>query len=141
MKINKSLWILGIIILTLSLAGCSNKDPNLSSQTWQLVSYGLVDNPNAAAPALSTSMTFDNTGTMNANMGCNSISGNYKVSSGHLTLSPLTSTMMACPGNGSEKQESAFISLFNGPVEYRINGRILTISSNNDQNVLVFSGK
>ena len=133
------IFLIGTLLLVLPACGKSSSD--LVGQTWHLVSFGSPSSPSPAAAGISTQLTFDSNGTMDANMGCNAISGDYTLSNGSISFGPVISTMMACMDNGSDKQERALVSAFNNSVNYQIDGDTLTITTQDGQITLIFTNK
>lgn len=133
--------ILLSVCLLLLLASCSGTDPALTGRAWQLVSYGPLDAPVPALPGVDASATFGDDGTVSGNMGCNSFSGDYKVSGSRLKFGQMMSTLMACMENERMDQESAVLGALNGNLEYKIDGDILTIWYNGGKSALIFRGE
>ena len=96
---------------------------------WQLTSY---DNGTGGVSSLlrDTEITaiFDDEGTMSGSAGCNNYSTAYEVSGDRLTVGPVASTMMMCPGpDGIMDQESAYLAALQSAATYQIEGNQLTI--------------
>jgi heat shock protein HslJ len=103
-----------------------------------LVSYGPAGSQTPAASGVDTSLDFGTDGTVNGNLGCNSFSGNYQVTNGHIVFTMMISTMMACPGPGFT-QEGVGLKIMNGTVRYTLAANQLTLYAASADNTITFS--
>lgn len=120
------------------LAACSNKSVDALTGDWRLVSYGSTSNPTPTSPAVETSLTFGKDGTVGGSVGCNSFGGDYTASNGTISFESLASTEMACE-EPLMQQESAVFQLFANSAAYKIEGNLLTITSSDGANAVVFA--
>ena len=129
-------YLLILLTLSLILSACaSNKTAPLTG-TWKLTSYGPKETPTPAATGAEATLTFDGTGNVTGNGGCNSLGGKYKVDGDQITFSDVTSTLMACDDERMA-QEGAVTQVLSGTAGYEIKDDTLTLT--NGDSVLIFS--
>lgn len=108
--------------------------------SWSLASYGTAENPIPAAAGVETTLKFGNDGQMSGSMGCNSFSGDYKVTGDKIEFGSIVSTMMACD-EPRMSQESAAFQVLNGSTSFEINGDSLTISGADNTSAIILTRK
>ncbi|MCT7352469.1 META domain-containing protein [Streptomyces sp. 15-116A] len=80
-------------------------------------------------------LTFDkDEGTVSGNLGCNDVNAKATVRDGRIILGPPAATRMMCEDSLMDG-ERALMKLFDGTVEYRIDHRTLTLTSENGTSV------
>ncbi|MFI5568032.1 META domain-containing protein [Streptomyces sp. NPDC051740] len=80
-------------------------------------------------------LTFDKEeGTVSGRLGCNHVNADATVRDGHITLGVPSLTRMMCEDSLMDG-EKALAKLFNGTADYRIEGRTLTLTSENGTSV------
>ncbi|MGC0376378.1 META domain-containing protein [Streptomyces sp. SAI-229] len=80
-------------------------------------------------------LTFDKEeGTVSGRLGCNHVNADATVRDGHITLGVPSLTRMMCEDSLMDS-EKALTKLFNGTADYRIEGRTLTLTSENGTSV------
>ncbi|MER7490278.1 META domain-containing protein [Streptomyces sp. NPDC126497] len=80
-------------------------------------------------------LTFDEEeGTVSGRLGCNHVNADATVRDGHITLGAPALTRMMCEDSLMDG-EKALTKLFNGTADYRIEGRTLTLTSENGTSV------
>ncbi|MER6618709.1 MULTISPECIES: META domain-containing protein [unclassified Streptomyces] len=80
-------------------------------------------------------LTFDKEeGTVAGRLGCNHVNADATVRDGHITLGAPSLTRMMCEDSLMDA-EKALTKLFNGTADYRIEGRTLTLTSENGTSV------
>ena len=125
--IRKTLITLLIILLS---SACGGNTSDALIGTWKLVSYGEAANLTHPVPGVDTSITFNEDGSVNGNVGCNSFGGKYKLSGEEIVFSEMFSTLMACE-EPLMNQESAVLTLFNGETIFTYeesNGTLVILS-------------
>jgi len=125
--IRKTLIPLLIILLS---SACGGNTSDALIGTWKLVSYGEAANLTHPVPGVDTSITFNEDGSVNGNVGCNSFGGKYKLSGEEIVFSEMFSTLMACE-EPLMNQESAVLTLFNGETIFTYeesNGTLVILS-------------
>ena len=129
-----------LVALGLVLSACASQTTpaDLPGSSWKLVSYGTAANQTPAASGIDTNLDFGKDGTVNGNLGCNSFSGNYKVTNGNIAFSMMISTMMACVGP-QMTQEDIGLKIMNGTVRYTVAGNQLTLYASSGDNSITFS--
>ena len=125
--IRKTLITLLIILLS---SACGGNTSDALIGTWKLVSYG--ESANLTHPVLGVDafITFNEDGSVNGNVGCNSFGGKYKLSGEEIVFSEMFSTLMACE-EPLMNQESAVLTLFNGETIFTYeesNGTLVILS-------------
>jgi heat shock protein HslJ len=80
-------------------------------------------------------LTFDRkTGQVSGSLGCNKVKAEATVSDGRITLGTASTTRMMCDAS-LMKSEKTLLALFDGTVEYRIDHRNLTLTSENGERI------
>ncbi|MDT0395569.1 META domain-containing protein [Streptomyces edwardsiae] len=80
-------------------------------------------------------LTFDRKdGTVAGRLGCNQVNADATVRDGHITLGVPSLTRIVCEDSLMDG-EKALTKLFGGTVDYRIEGRTLTLTSENSESV------
>ena len=125
--IRKTLITLLIILLS---SACGRNTSDALVGTWKLVSYG--ESANLTHPVLGVDafITFNEDGSVDGNVGCNSFGGKYKLSGEEIVFSEMFSTLMACE-EPLMNQESAVLTLFNGKTIFTYeesNGTLVILS-------------
>jgi heat shock protein HslJ len=113
---------------TLEATEVVNTDPTLGglAGTWNLVSFGPADAPQAVLPEAPITLRFAADG-VSGNAGCNSYFGSFQFSAGSLTIGTLGSTMMACAEN-ILAQETAYLQALQAATSYQVSGNQLLIN-------------
>ena len=123
-----------LILIATLLTACAGTI-TLNGTTWELVSYGPVDNPTMALPDVDATISFDDDDNLKGNVGCNGFFGEYEVSGNTISTGPLASTMMACETPQMD-QEYAVLMLLNGTLDFESDGATLTIFSEDGTSAL-----
>ncbi len=121
----KLFWL---FLFTFLLTACAGENP-ISDTSWKLVSYGEVDAQTLAVSNTEAIISFDAEGTLSGNVGCNQLSGTYKVSGDKLVIGPLMTTLMACIDDALMQQETTMMMLLSNSHTFEIEGGMLTILS------------
>jgi heat shock protein HslJ len=122
LRINKSTLYRSLALLlsaAILLAACSPETPTptptvvdvnlLYANPWVLTGYGDPENPTVIEEGITITAEFTPDGQINGFSGCNNYSGSIQAAQdGTLTISPLTTTRMACP-QGMD-QESVYLA-------------------------------
>jgi len=119
------------LLIVFILSSCGSKTSNTLVGTWKLVSYGESANLTHPVPEVDTSITFNEDGSVNGNVGCNSFGGKYKLSGEKIVFSELFSTEMACE-ELLMTQESFVLTLFEGETTFiyeESNGTLVILSA------------
>jgi heat shock protein HslJ len=108
---------------------------------WQLTGY---DNGTGGFSSVlrdtEITTTFGDDGNLSGSAGCNNYSTSYEVSGDRLTVGPVASTMMMCPGpQGIMEQESAYLAALQSAATYQIEGQRLTIMNAQGGGVLTYA--
>ena len=122
-----------LFLMTVLLTACAGTDP-LSDTTWNLVSYGAIDNQTPALPDIVATISFDADGNLNGNVGCNGFGGSARISGNKIATGPLMATEMYC--EATMDQEMAVLMLLNGELAFEIDGNTLTIFSEDGKSAL-----
>lgn len=132
----RSLIICAALVALVALAGCASsggdEDAAKLEGTWRLEAFGGATELTAAAPSVTTVITFEG-GQVSGNGGVNSFSGTYTTSRGlGLEIGDLAATEMAGEGPAME-QESRFFEVLGKTRHYEFNeGKLILASSGND---------
>ncbi len=140
MKKSLLLWSTLFVIAGLTLAACAGNASASVVGDWNLVSYGSPTSQTPAVPDVEASVTFGSDGKLNGNVGCNGFGGDYKVDGETITFGPIMSTLMACADPIME-QESTVFSVFTDTATFKIDGKILTITSADSTSAVVLESK
>ena len=132
--------VLFVIFVTgLILAACASQPTTPVTGTWDVVSYGSASNPTPALSDLNRNVIFEGDGIINGNVGCNSFKGTYVIENTKITFQPMVSTMLNCPPDLIMKQEQAILKILSGSADFKVEGRYLTITNNDETLLMEFS--
>jgi heat shock protein HslJ len=133
------------LVLAVFLVGCTQSvtggtaDPQkLLIPRWFL-SELTVNGQKVDIPAGQQKITlqFEDNGKANGTGGCNTFGSDYKASKdGKLSFGQMMSTLMACD---DMQQEGAYFDALAKVQQFQVDGGILTLSSTDGKNLLVFS--
>jgi heat shock protein HslJ len=153
--------ILGILILSTCLAGCTSQQATptpaltppltpgatqmpLSTQssiagTWDLQSYNNDKGPiQTVIPGIETTAVFGADGKLSGSGGCNQYSAQYiTTASNGITITQPITTLMAC-AEPVMKQETQYLSLLQLAAKYEISGDQLTLFDKNGTKILIY---
>ena len=153
--------ILGILILSICLAGCTSQQatptpaptPSLTpvatrmplatqssiAGTWDLQSYSNgKEAMQTVIPGSETTAVFGADGKLSGSGGCNQYSAQYTTTvSNAITITPPSSTMMACKNNLMQ-QETQYLSLLPTAAKYDISGDQLTLFNSTGTKLLIY---
>jgi len=133
-----------IILILVSLLGCSQKTDELAGTEWELVSLNGKELIEGTAITLNFTDEY-----LGGQMGCNGYggtpdSGKYHAKSdGTFTLgSPFTVTVQLCTDpEGIMEQESAYIEALMSAIHYQIVDNRLEIEDEAGETILIFQSK
>lgn len=102
---------------------------SLTSNPWELASFGDSDMSLAALEGSSITMTFTADGQVNGSAGCNSYMGSYTSDGNQLTFAPLATTKRMC-SEGVMVLEQAFLAALGKTASYNISeGQLLLLDA------------
>ena len=136
-----SIFILSLLVgtgLVLSACAAQATQAGLSGTSWKMASYGLTGNQTPAAAGIDTRLDFSKDGTVNGNLGCNSFSGNYKVTNDTIVFSKMVSTLMACD-DPQMTQESFGLKIMNDSARFTVIDNKLTLYASGGDSAITFS--
>lgn len=105
--------------------------------TWRLTSLD-------GTPVLaSTTITAEFTGEdrVAGSSGCNRYMGGARAEAGRLAVTPLASTMMACPPDGVMEQETRYLATLQAATRYSVGAEELRIGTDANAATLVFTSR
>jgi len=112
----------------------------LLDMRWVLVSFGQVGSEEAVLPETEVSIQFTQDNKINGSGGCNRYFASYETSTGNsLSIGPIGSTKMACPGEIMEQEQQYFNALGNVTI-FVVDQEGLQLFCGDDQSVLNFTG-
>ena len=131
-------WILvlaGLFVLSAcaSVAGGASLEGTL----WALETYQNADGETVDALPNSGARAEFEDGQVSGTSGCNSFFGAYEVDGNSISIGPLGSTLMGCPGPLAE-QEFGFMTSLQSAATYEISGDTLTLSNADGEVVVTF---
>ncbi|MFJ5260488.1 META domain-containing protein [Streptomyces sp. NPDC088387] len=86
-------------------------------------------------------LTFDRAaGEVGGSLGCNKVNAKATVGDGHITLGTPATTRMMCDASLMDAEKS-LLRLFDSKVDYRLDHRTLTLTSENGETVTAVAGK
>jgi heat shock protein HslJ len=137
----KTTLLLTVILIGTLLAACTGGSGSASiSGEWELVSYGNAASPTPALPDVETTISFGEDGRFGGNVGCNGFGAEYKVSGNQVTFDAIVSTMMYCADTA--EQESAVLGILSDSVlRFKLDGRLLTLTSADGGSIIAFERK
>jgi heat shock protein HslJ len=127
-------------LAALALSACAGGRSSSPEGEWRLVSYGDAANPTPAVLGVDTTITFASNGQVMGNVGCNSFSGDYRVSGSQITFDPIISTLMACE-DPIGTQEAEVFHVFTDTVSFQLSGDTMTITTPDGSSVVVLERK
>ena len=128
--------LFALFVVGMALSACSSKGGAGSLVgDWKLTAYGPADSPVPAVPDVEAVLNLSADGQVSGSLGCNRFGGDYKQKGSQIEFGSLAATLMACP-EPQMLQEGAGFKIMAGSVDYKIEGRTLTITK--DAEVLVF---
>ena len=118
-----------IVIVNLSLVGCSGGTSDLEDIKWTLTSYGPEGNFKSPLPDTQVTVTFKReTKEATGNAGCNHYGGGYTIDGDKLNLEgPFAVTEMWC-GEEKDAQEKEYLDILLAAEGWEINGDTLMIT-------------
>jgi heat shock protein HslJ len=125
-----------LLVASIFLSACGAQASPSIVGTWKLTAYGPKDTRTPAVTGGEATLTFESSGSVTGNGGCNSLGGTYKVDSDQITFSEIVSTLMACD-DARMAQESAVAKVLSGTARYEIKDNTLTLT--NGDMVLIFT--
>lgn len=118
------LIVLGLAFWLIPLQMPAAPATDLEGKTWKLSAI----NGQPPVPGSQAAIIFDN-GKVSGSTGVNHFGGNYRASGASITLSDISSTLMASTDPALNAQEQALLSALQGQIGYRVNGNQLELSS------------
>ncbi|HUU76408.1 MAG TPA: META domain-containing protein [Methanoregulaceae archaeon] len=128
-----------ILTFTKVVPGSQPSAP-LTGGAWHLTAYIDVKGE-IFTPLSGTTLTvqFDEGGDVTGSAGCNNFFGTYTIpDDGRISIGPLASTLMACPGDGVMDQETMYLQLLQNMNIYYISGDELILSGETGKATLIF---
>lgn len=119
-------------VITLTDEEVAVPDASLTGTSWQLDSITKNSAVSSVPEGVTADITFDEKGTLHANLGCNIGNGSYTIDGDTLQIGPIATTRKACDGPASEV-ESAMLAMLDGTVAYTIDGTQLSLSPAEDE--------
>lgn len=110
----------------------------LENTNWQLVAFGPVDAQTPVIADSTVTIEFKATGEVGGAGGCNSYGGAYTIEEGHLVLSEIVSTLMACVDQDVTEQEVAYLAALQGAGRFAVADGMLIIWYDNEGSMLTF---
>ena len=148
--------ILGILMLSICLAGCTSQPPTstpVPTQTpiatqppmafpvgveWRLTSYlNGADGMTAVTGEKPVTAKFDASGALSGSGGCNQYSATYTVTGKSIAITQPITTMMACPALIMQ-QESTYLAQLTKASSYTSLGDTLTLFDASGATILVY---
>jgi heat shock protein HslJ len=127
MKLINTLTGLTWIAVMLVACGGTSGDP-LNNTSWELYSIGQY----SPIPDSTLTIQFED-GQVSGNGGCNSYSGEYRVSGDKLKLEMLASTLRACVDTAMMEQETIFMGALGEAQRFEIvDGQLLVYGSDGE---------
>lgn len=127
-------FVLGILILALTLAACGGGSASLTGVTWTVTAMPGV----GVDPTVPITAVFGTDGKVSGSGGCNNYSADYTVSGSNLTVASPMSSMMSC-NEGVDQQESQYFYLLESTGAYEIKGNALTLKDSSGQKTIEYT--
>ena len=128
--------ILFVIALSL-LSACSTSPAVDIFGDWSLVAYGDKAEPISAKEQVDSYIKFTD-GQVTGNVGCNSFGGLYQLKGKTITFESVVSTEMYC--EQTMEQEAAVLAVLRGSATIKMEGDLLTLTSEDGQVVILARG-
>ncbi|MER6349551.1 META domain-containing protein [Streptomyces sp. NPDC001595] len=110
------------------------QDAPLLGTRWNVTAIGSDGVAQSLPEGAEAHLTFDDDGKVGGRLGCNKVNATATVRDGHITLGTPSTTRMMCDASLMET-EKRLLRLFGGTVEYRLDHRTLTLTSENGESV------
>jgi heat shock protein HslJ len=110
------------------------QDAPLLGTRWNVTALGADGVAQSLPEGAEAHLTFDKDGRVSGRLGCNKVSATATVRDGNITLGTPSTTRMMCEAS-LMNTEKRLLRLFDGTVEYRIDHRTLTLTSENGESV------
>ena len=105
---------------------------------WKLVSLDMNGTKTPALDGTEVTLSFQTSGQVGGNSGCNSFGGSYRVEGTKIQFGEIMSTLMACADPKVMDQEQAYLAALQKISSYELSGDQLTLL-NGDQPLLTFT--
>lgn len=126
------------LLIALAALGCGDSGASLENVRWILTEYAETDGSTAEAlGSTEVDATFVD-GNVSGTGGCNTYRGGYEADGASLSISPVSSTMMACDQPILD-QETAFFAAMSAVASYEIENNNLVLMNDAGDTILVFS--
>ncbi|MGW0189726.1 META domain-containing protein [Streptomyces sp. NPDC003362] len=109
-------------------------DAPLLGTRWNVTALGAEGVAQSLPEDAEAHLTFDEDGKVTGRLGCNKVNATATVRDGNITLGTPSTTRMMCDAS-LMKTEKRLLRLFDGTVEYRLDHRTLTLTSENGESV------
>ena len=110
-------------------------DVGLVGPTWQLQQIVTGAGAEPVAEGVVATLVFGEDGTLAVDTGCNTGSATVAVGTTQLQVGPLALTKKACEA-GPTRVEAVILAMTLGPLDYRVEGDVLVLTSGANQLVL-----
>ncbi len=111
----------------------------ISSVTWVLESFGPMDAQQPVLEDAEVTLQIDEEGQISGSAGCNNYNTALEQSEDGISVGPAASTMMMCPDEEVNAQETAYLAALGSATDATVRGDRLLIAYGNDQEVLTFA--
>jgi heat shock protein HslJ len=130
-------WASGDTVLTFSVL----QPAPLVGTPWKLVSfYDGVGGVVSVLAGTEIRAFFGQDGSLGGSAGCNNYTSSYTVDGNQMSMGPVASTMMMCPGpEGIMEQEATYFGALESVAGYQIEGNALRMADAHGQTVLSYA--
>ncbi|MER7497775.1 META domain-containing protein [Streptomyces pharetrae CZA14] len=110
------------------------QDASLLGTRWNVTALGANGVAQSLPQGAQAHLTFEEDGSVTGRLGCNKVNSTATVRDGNITLGTPSTTRMMCDASlmGIEKR---LLRMFDGTVQYRLDHRTLTLTSENGESV------
>ncbi|MFI9343056.1 META domain-containing protein [Streptomyces sp. NPDC052773] len=110
------------------------EDASLLGTRWNVTALGADGVAQSLPEDAEAHLTFGEDGRVTGRLGCNKVTSTATVRDGNITLGTPSTTRMMCDAS-LMAAEKRLLRLFDGTVEYRLDHRTLTLTSENGESV------
>ena len=128
----------GVTILSFARIVPPAPEP-LVGTPWTLDSLYTADAVSSVIAGTTVTAVFGEDGRVTGSAGCNNYFGSYTLSGSSLSIGPLGSTKMNCPGQGIMLQESTYLASLGRTAGFTISGNRLSLADMQGATLLTFT--
>ncbi|MCX2950601.1 META domain-containing protein [Lentzea sp. NEAU-D7] len=128
--------LVALVLLATACGTAGGGGNDVQGKTFTSTSVTEQGKPRPLVEGTKVELRFTADGRLLANAGCNQMQGPVKLDDGKLTVTDLSTTDMACPGEGLQEQDEWLSGLLGAKPSWRLDGQNLVLTGANTEMVL-----